>query len=197
MTAAIESAREATRDRILQVALELFAERGFAGTSTRELSERLGFTKAALYYHFRTKDELLTALLGPALDGLEALVSGLPARATNASRRELLRGFVDLLSAHAPVIRVLVRDPSIGSSPAVAELARRAKALFDLMARHLADTDHPGTAELTRVRVAVGGINTAMIDAEPADDPDVVRATALAAACGALGLPPRRTGSAA
>src|SRR5262245_44199063 len=52
-----------TRARILATAVELIAEKGFAATTTRELSERLGFTKAALYYHFRTKDDLLVALV--------------------------------------------------------------------------------------------------------------------------------------
>ena len=55
-------AHDDTRARILKAALHLFAEHGFAGTSTREISERLGFTKAALYYHFRTKDDLLAAI---------------------------------------------------------------------------------------------------------------------------------------
>ena len=40
--------RDETRDRILEVTLQLIADHGFAATSTREISERLGFTKAAL-----------------------------------------------------------------------------------------------------------------------------------------------------
>jgi AcrR family transcriptional regulator len=42
-----------TRARILAIALELFAEQGFAGTSVADIAGRLGTTKAALYYHFR------------------------------------------------------------------------------------------------------------------------------------------------
>jgi AcrR family transcriptional regulator len=51
-----------TRDRILDVALDLFTEKGFDGTSLREIAERLGVTKAALYYHFASKDDILMAL---------------------------------------------------------------------------------------------------------------------------------------
>jgi AcrR family transcriptional regulator len=51
-----------TRDRILNVALELFTEKGYDGTSLREIAERLGVTKAALYYHFASKDDILMAL---------------------------------------------------------------------------------------------------------------------------------------
>jgi len=51
-----------TRERILDEALDLFVEKGFDNASLRELAERMGFTKAALYYHFPSKAEILVAL---------------------------------------------------------------------------------------------------------------------------------------
>jgi AcrR family transcriptional regulator len=51
-----------TRDRILDVALELFTEQGYDGTSLRQIAEQLGVTKAALYYHFVSKEDILMAL---------------------------------------------------------------------------------------------------------------------------------------
>jgi AcrR family transcriptional regulator len=51
-----------TRERILDIALELFNEKGYEGTSLREISERLGTTKAALYYHFERKQDILLEL---------------------------------------------------------------------------------------------------------------------------------------
>ncbi len=51
-----------TRERILDVALDLFTEQGFDGTSLRQIAEQLGVTKAALYYHFTSKDDILLAL---------------------------------------------------------------------------------------------------------------------------------------
>jgi AcrR family transcriptional regulator len=51
-----------TRQRILDVALDLFTEQGFDGTSLRQIAEQLGVTKAALYYHFESKDRILMAL---------------------------------------------------------------------------------------------------------------------------------------
>jgi AcrR family transcriptional regulator len=51
-----------TRERILDVALDLFTEKGYDGTSLREIAERLGVTKAALYYHFASKEDILMAL---------------------------------------------------------------------------------------------------------------------------------------
>jgi AcrR family transcriptional regulator len=54
--------RGSTRERILNIALTLFNERGYDKTSLREIAEQLGTTKAALYYHFERKDEILLAL---------------------------------------------------------------------------------------------------------------------------------------
>src|SRR6201747_3109732 len=54
--------RGSTRERILDVALELFNEQGYDKTSLREISERLGVTKAALYYHFERKEDILLEL---------------------------------------------------------------------------------------------------------------------------------------
>jgi AcrR family transcriptional regulator len=50
------------RERILDVALELFNEQGYDATSLREIAERLGVTKAALYYHFKSKADILLEL---------------------------------------------------------------------------------------------------------------------------------------
>jgi AcrR family transcriptional regulator len=69
-----------TRERILDLALELFTEQGYDATSLRDIAERLGTTKAALYYHFARKEDILLELhlrlhaLGrEVLDQLDAL----------------------------------------------------------------------------------------------------------------------------
>jgi AcrR family transcriptional regulator len=51
-----------TRERILDVALDLFTEQGFDGTSMREIAEQLHISKPAIYYHFASKEEILMAL---------------------------------------------------------------------------------------------------------------------------------------
>lgn len=51
------------RDEILDAAGELFTTRGYANTSTRTIAEAVGVRQASLYHYFRTKDEILSALL--------------------------------------------------------------------------------------------------------------------------------------
>lgn len=63
-----------TRDKILKVAGMLFAQRGYFGTSMRDIAYELNLTKAALYYYFKSKDELCLALLATtAKDLINAL----------------------------------------------------------------------------------------------------------------------------
>jgi AcrR family transcriptional regulator len=51
-----------TRERILDIALDLFTSQGYDKTSLRQIAERLGFSKAAIYYHFASKGDILMAL---------------------------------------------------------------------------------------------------------------------------------------
>ncbi|GAA6734719.1 TetR/AcrR family transcriptional regulator [Thermus oshimai] len=59
-----------TRTRILQEAARLFTEKGYEATSVQDLAEALGLSKAALYHHFRSKEEILLEISLLALKGL-------------------------------------------------------------------------------------------------------------------------------
>ncbi|MDT3438114.1 MULTISPECIES: TetR/AcrR family transcriptional regulator [unclassified Pseudofrankia] len=174
-----------TREQILSTARELFVSQGFAATTTRELAERLGFTKAALYYHFRTKDDLLKALAAPFVEQMRALVTGTPLSAAPSARRALLAAYVDIAGADLDLIRVLTQDPSVTHRPATAEHADLSRRILQL----LSGQAEPDTAARARARAAVGAIWAGLVHADPDDDPTAVRAATLAAACGALGIP--------
>ncbi|MFH8260682.1 TetR/AcrR family transcriptional regulator [Streptomyces roseolus] len=114
-------ARGNTRQRIQDVALELFAEQGYEKTSLREIAERLDVTKAALYYHFKTKEDIIVGIfqdLTRPMDELLAWAAGQPH--TLDTKREILRRYQLCLLAAAPLFRFMhenqatVRDLSIG-----------------------------------------------------------------------------------
>ena len=54
---------ESTKERILRMALELFAQNGYLGTSMNDIAGQLGFTKAALYKHYASKQEILDKIV--------------------------------------------------------------------------------------------------------------------------------------
>src|SRR5579872_5342653 len=107
-------ARRATtvsRARIQDVALTLFATRGYALTSLQEIAAELDVTKAALYFYFPAKALLLHSLADPLLDAVRTLLDAYTdGPLTAPARRELLCVLTDLLLAHRPVVAWLTRD---------------------------------------------------------------------------------------
>lgn len=63
-----------TPDSLLAVAVEVFNERGYDGTSMEDLSRAAGISKSSIYHHVRGKEELLNRAVGRALDGLFAIL---------------------------------------------------------------------------------------------------------------------------
>ncbi|MEV4497234.1 TetR family transcriptional regulator [Micromonospora arborensis] len=87
-----------TRERIKAVALELFTEQGYEKTSLREIAERLNVTKAALYYHFKSKDDIVASFVEARLEGMDALIAWAATQpATLDTRRELISRYADTM----------------------------------------------------------------------------------------------------
>lgn len=99
-----------TRERIHVVALELFVSQGFAQTTMQDIADQLGLTKAALYYHFPTKSDLVRSVVQPAIDEIIHFLS--EARQRPVPPRELLERFFDLNYANRTVFLALTLDPS-------------------------------------------------------------------------------------
>src|ERR1700755_685582 len=101
--------RTDTRSRVQKVALELFAEQGYEKTSLREIAERLGVTKAALYYHFRTKEDIVRSLFDDLLEHIDTLVAwGREHDMTLANREELVRRYANMLDGPgAPLVQFM------------------------------------------------------------------------------------------
>ncbi len=147
MSRTIGSSAVDTRARILYAARDLFAERGYAGTSMRDLAEALGMTKAALYYHFPGKAQILVALVEPLLDELEAL--------GGRGREEAVRGYVKLLAERAPGMIGLMSDPT-----AKRDIAEHvdAEPRFRALEEALAAGD-----DVLAVRCAIGAAHVAVL----------------------------------
>ncbi|MFC9993839.1 TetR/AcrR family transcriptional regulator [Nocardia sp. NPDC127526] len=64
-----------TRERIQEVALEMFARQGVQRTSLQDIANRLGITKPALYYHFSSRDDLVRSIVNPLIQEGEELVA--------------------------------------------------------------------------------------------------------------------------
>jgi AcrR family transcriptional regulator len=137
-----------TRARIQEVALELFTEQGYEGTSLREIAERLGVTKAALYYHFKTKEDIVASLVQDRIAAIHALIEwGQGQPRTIRTRRELIQRYADELHAgrHHEIMRFFERNQtSLRGHPKSEEMRDRMIELLEL----LRDPDAPLSVQL-------------------------------------------------
>ncbi|TDV57246.1 TetR/AcrR family transcriptional regulator [Actinophytocola oryzae] len=106
--------RGETRARLLDTALGLFTVHGVEGTSLQMIADALGVTKAAVYYHFRTKDEITEAVAEPAVRELVGMLDHAATMARPGARADyLIDGFVDLVVRNRVLVAVLCSDPGV------------------------------------------------------------------------------------
>ena len=103
---------ERTRQQILETAQRLFTELGYDATSLQMIADEMGLTKAAVYYHFRAKSDILHAAMLPGIQRLEALLDEAAViRGRRARIEHLVNGFVDFFVASRQYPLTLI-DPA-------------------------------------------------------------------------------------
>jgi AcrR family transcriptional regulator len=103
-----------TRQRLLDIAKVLISQHGFAGTSLQMIADELGFTKAAIYYHFRARDQLLIALMEPLLHQIRHVVETAESQSTPRTQMDaMVRGFAGVVAKNRSLAAVMVFDPSV------------------------------------------------------------------------------------
>ena len=128
----------------MEAALQLFAERGYEGTSVADLAQATELSKAAFVYHFDSKEALLFELAGPFLDELDAVLhhhSELPADQLDVAAA--LQDYLDVLHRHRAIARWIDGDKSILNHP---ELGKRLDTNNRLAHRLLAGARPSGTS---------------------------------------------------
>jgi len=96
---------------LLDVAVRVFTERGYDGTSMEHLAKAAGITKSSFYHHVEGKEELLRRSLDRALDRLFAVLDEEAAQSGRAIDRlqHVVRRTVDVLVAELPHVTLLLR----------------------------------------------------------------------------------------
>jgi AcrR family transcriptional regulator len=168
-------ASTATRRRILDVALDLFLEHGYDRTSLREIAERLGFSKAALYYHFKAKDDILVALTDALLDELGEIVERVNAEeppGLGRARRTIVE-MVDLLMRQRRAGQLII-------SQAAAIQRLKESRNHEMQYRLLGLISPPDAPLVARVRAsaAVSVVQSMLLHLNE-DDVETVRSTVL------------------
>jgi len=175
-----------TRRRLLESAMRLFGQYSFAGTSLQMIADDLDLTKAAIYYHFRTRDQLLIALMEPILTEIGAVVENAERQRNTRARAEVMvDGYADIVTRTRALAAVTTFDPSVRcvlrNQPEWSAIIERQ---LSLLAG--ASSSGPGSINAAVVMTGLaGGASTA----PPELDNDTLRAQLIAAGRRTLGLP--------
>ena len=156
----VDARRTDTRERIIQVAAHMFATRGYAATSIRDISEELGLTKAALYYHFTSKEDILHALVDIPIDNIRRAMEDPRDVSSAAGRRAFVHAILSAMAECEPEAIAVFKDPQLQSLVGV-EIAGSGitNALAFELAKGLSGTDDPALIDrehLLRATAAVG-----------------------------------------
>jgi len=166
-----------TKAEAQRVALALFTQKGFDATSLREIAEQLGVSKAALYYHFKSKDAIVASLVTHRATEVAALVEWVRNEkpAPDLAERTVLR-WVDSASADKlRGIRFMLANPAL-----LRRVGKEARGITDGLktVAELAAGKHADGKRALLVRMAFLSINSAVMAAAGTQlsDDDIVAA---------------------
>lgn len=182
-----------TKARIRAVAMELFATQGYERTSLREIAERVGMTKASLYYHYPSKQALLLALIQPLVDEWRREVETAERQPYGPSTvRVALGRMIDTMIRHRDACGIVMRDtPALASVKSVLqEMMQVATQLHTWLAGpHPTDVDR--IRAVAASEVLGGAVSSVVTVAEVS--PILLRQTLLDCAMGVLGMDGEQT----
>lgn len=112
----------AARQRIIDAAIGLFAEHGYAATSMRDLATHLHIKAGSLYTHFASKEEILTAGVAPVLDWIDDLLTRPPT--SPPAVRDWLSAYLEALCRHPDVVRILAAELAVSPHSRVGQRLR-------------------------------------------------------------------------
>jgi AcrR family transcriptional regulator len=167
-----------TRAEILRVALQLFTEKGFEGTSTRDISSALGLTKSSLYYHFQNKEAIVMGLMQERLHELDSLVDWIAGQPVTPSliQKAALRWVQSATPERLQLMRLAQANQPIMRR--FAEGGRDVRTGFDRVIDMLVDKDAPA-ADRLYVRMIFDTTSAALLAAQgTSSTPDDVIAAA-------------------
>jgi TetR/AcrR family transcriptional regulator len=121
-----------TRDRVLQVAQALFAERGYRGTSLRDIAKRIGIKAPSLLHHFPSKQQLYLAVLDKMFESLEDAANAIAwGRESRQERmRQAVGDAIDFIAGHSDFVRIMWKEMADESGVGRQVLKRRLPPLF-------------------------------------------------------------------
>jgi AcrR family transcriptional regulator len=146
-----------TRQRILNAAAKLFSERGFDGTSVRDIATELGIANPSIYYHFKSKADILTELLAEPLQYAHNAILEANKLTGEARTRKIMEGLLGSLEVNHGIVLAAMNDQKNLLEEHLITATEMGPDIPSLLAKSIA-ADH---REL-RVTMAIGAVQRAV-----------------------------------
>jgi TetR/AcrR family transcriptional regulator len=162
-----------THDDLRAIALNEFAYNGYAGTSLQRIAELAGLSKSSVLYHYASKEALLEAAIGPAVDRMNAIISSFTGALSDRDvQRVFVEQFVDLLLEHRLEVHMFINQgPGLEDVPVI----DRANEIVSTMSTFFA-TAVNSVEDHLRFGIALGGaayvlsVKDESLDVPPVDE---------------------------
>ena len=148
-----------TRKKILDVAGRLFAEKGYANTSVRDIAAELGIANPSLYYHFKSKGEILQELMVEPMQIVASVMAEAQQLAGEARLRRIIEGLLESLEAYSGIAIMALRD-----SGQLTDEQRKLETSAQPQIRALLAQDMGGENQELRLTMAIGGVQAAVME---------------------------------
>lgn len=150
------------KSRVVTAAQALFLERGVHATSLQMIADSIGVTKAAVYFQFRSKREIVLAVIAPAVARIGEVVASAETEKSSLRRFDVaVGGLVDVVIEQGQVASLLRRDTE------VAEMVEADPEFRGLMARLDELLVGPEPAPAARVALALAGGGLMAVGLDP------------------------------
>jgi AcrR family transcriptional regulator len=152
--------------RIFLAAIEAFAERGFHGTSTRDIAARAGMSPAALYVHFGSKEEVLYRIATSALDLTQQVVSSAADGAAGPAGRlqAVVRSLAAWHACHSAAARVVLYQRDALTPEHLAEVTGKEREVDQIVRQIIADGVSAGEFDVADTAAAATAVLSLCVD---------------------------------
>jgi len=152
---------EDRRLQILRVAVSLFSQRGFGGTTTREIAQAAGVSEAMVFRHFATKQELYAAILdhkmasGDTMNPEQMVAEALKQKDDRAVFEQLARGALDHHEGDPEFQRLLLHSALEGHELAEIFFEKFIRRVYELLGGYITERQRDGAMKKIDSRIVV------------------------------------------
>lgn len=152
--------RDARRQEIINVAIDIFYEYGYHKASMRDIARKVGVTQASLYYHFRNKEEICYTIVNQASNDLLLTLKSILRQKKDPieNLKDIIIGQILMMKTRRKEVKILIEDKKFLSAELNKLIKEQEKTTFDLFKANMEELQREGKLREFDLTTATFGI---------------------------------------